>query len=654
MPRHRRVLSLLALDTGNPALVQSQFAAFARQLPVLYGILIVNSFALAATHIAVAPPVLTLALPAVLFVVCGMRMRFWWRHRGVSPSAEDACRLLRATLPLVVVLGCCFTAWALSLYPYGTAYARFHVAFYMAITVISCIFCLTHMLGAALMLTAIVIIPFAVFFCLTGQPVMTAIAINLLLVAAGMIFVLMRNYRDFAALITSQNEVRARQAEAVRLSEENFRLANIDSLTGLANRRRFLSDLDELLAEASDAGTRFAVALLDLDRFKVVNDVHGHGVGDRLLREVSERLRTVAAPDVCVARLGGDEFGATLAGNPDDAAVEAFGRSLATLLRGPYLAPDIMAEVTASVGIVVYPVGAETAQQMFERADYALYYAKQRRGGGVIVFSREHETMIREAAGLELALRQADLESELSLVFQPIVNASTGRPLGFEALARWSSPIVGPIPPDLFIVAAERMGIVGRLTEILFAKALAAAASWPAQLRLSFNLSAQDLASPPTIARVLRVLAESRVDPRRIDLEITETAVMRDVTQAREALAALRQTGMCVSLDDFGSGFSSLSHIHRLRLDKIKIDRSFVADLLTNQSSRDVIKTIIDLCRNLKLECIVEGVETEAQRLRLLGMGCRIMQGYLFSQPIPQAKVHTYLALMMQRQSTTA
>ena len=597
MPRLRRLLPQDVPITTELELARSQFAAFSRQLPVLYGILMLNSIALAATHAAVAPPLLAIGFPALLCAACAARMWFWLRQSGRRLSGRQAHRQLRVTLALVIGLGICFTAWSLSLYPYGDEYAKFHVAFYMSITLISCVFCLTHLLAAALALTAIVVIPFVVFFSLTGHLVLTAIALNLALVCCGMIFVLMRNYRDFAALITSQIEVRSRQAETARLGEENFRLANIDHLTGLPNRRRFLSELNTALSLATANDTRFAVALLDLDRFKAVNDVHGHAAGDRLLKEVGDRLMALAGPDICAARLGGDEFGVVLSGDPTDAEVLAFGRSLVTALRGPYLLPDILAEVTASAGIVTYPRGGDTAQQLFERADYALYYAKESRVGEVVVFSTEHETMIRNAAGLELALRHADLKQELSLVFQPIVNASTGRPVGFEALARWTSPNIGFIPPDLFIQAAERMGIVGRLTETLFVKALAAAATWPAQMRLSFNLSAQDLASPPTIARLLRILSDSHVDPRRIDLEITETAMMRDFTQASESLAALRQAGMHISLDDFGSGFSSLSHIHRLRLDKIKIDRSFVADILTNQSSRDVIKTIIDLCR---------------------------------------------------------
>lgn len=246
----------------------------------------------------------------------------------------------------------------------------------MAITVISCIFCLMHVRSAALLLTVIVIVPFVIFFSLTGNPVFVAIALNVLLVSGGMIFILLRNYADFSALIRSQGELVLRQVETERLSDENLSLANLDSLTGLPNRRQFLSILDQVLAEAEHGHTRFAIALFDLDGFKGVNDVYGHAQGDQLLKEVGDRLRCITSPSVTLARIGGDEFGAILAGNPSDDEILEFGSRLCVLLQGPYLGPNIMAEVAGSAGLVAYPDGAATAQQLFERADYALYTAK--------------------------------------------------------------------------------------------------------------------------------------------------------------------------------------------------------------------------------------------------------------------------------------
>ncbi len=632
--RLQRFWDSLGGRDGGPELARSQFAAFATQLPVLYGILVVNMAGLAVTHVAFAPTWLAVGVPCVLGAVCIARATFWLRTARSDVSAEEAVGKLRATVPLAVILAACFNGWAVSLLPYGGPLEQCHVAFFIAITVIACIFCLVHLLRAAVVVTVIVVTPFVIACCLSGQPVLRAIALNFVVVTAGLVFILIRNYRDFADLVASQAEVRAQQAQAARLHAENLRLAEIDALTGLPNRRRFLVGLDSALAAAKRDGARFGVALLDLDGFKGVNDVHGHEAGDRLLAEVGARLAGIAGPRVSVARLGGDEFGAILAGDPSEADVKAFGMRLLALLGAPYLRSEIMVEVAVSAGLVAYPSGGDTAQLLFERAEYALYHAKQTRGEGPVIFSQEHESLIREAARMEQALRHADFDREMSLMFQPIVDASLGATVGFEALARWTSPELGRVPPDLFIRAAERAGMIGRLTQALFAKALAAAAEWPAALRVSFNLSALDLASAPTIAGLGRILADSGVAAGRIDFEITESALMRDFDQAAESLAELRGLGCRISLDDFGTGFSSLSYIHRLKFDKLKIDRSFVADINRNRMSCAVVKTVLDLCRNLELDCIIEGVETVEQRRLLLTLGGRFMQGFLYSRPV--------------------
>jgi len=641
--RLSRWLKHLSPPDGDPELAHAQFKAFSIQIPVLYAILLINAIALSITHLAAAPPLLTIAIPGVLCIVCILRVVFWLRSARLDVSGDTALRRLRATTPLVGVLGVAFTAWSLSLYPYGDDFAKCHVAFYMSITVISCIFCLTHLLTAAILLAVVVIIPFTVFFCLTGHLVLAAIALNFALVACGMIFILVRNYRDFATLIVSRRELRARQAEAEALNRENVRLANLDLLTALPNRRSFLAHFDCTLSDARAHGTRFALMLLDLDGFKGVNDVYGHATGDRLLAEVGERLLALASQTVSVARLGGDEFGVILTGNPDDAAISAFGAHVCNRLRGPYLAGSINADVSGSGGVVAFPDSGDTPALLFERADYALYHAKESRTGQAVIFTRAHEAMIRDAALVERALRRADLAREMSVVFQPMVDVTTGFTVGFETLARWHSPELGPVGPDRFIIAAEKMRWISRVTLTLLCKALAEAATWPRHLTVAFNLSAQDLTSPETIGAICRIIAESGVSPDRIELEITETAVMQDFNQASEALAILRRLGTRISLDDFGTGYSSLSHVHRLQLDKIKIDRSFVADIDASRTSCDVVKTIVGLCRSLDLECIVEGVETEAQKRRLTGLGCRYMQGYLFARPMPGSAVAGYL-----------
>lgn len=629
-----RCLNLL-LPTLEPELARAQLAAFSRQIPVLYAILTTTAAMLGITHYRNSPPLLSVVVPTLLSAACVARGVVWARRAQQSLSVEQAMTRLRASRRLVVLLGLGFTGWALSLAQYGDAYARFHVVFYMAITMMSCIACLTHVRSAAFTLTAIVILPFAIYLCLAGSLVFAAIGINLVLVTCGMIFILLRNSADFASLVRSQDELLAREQEAKRLGEENLHLANIDTLTGLPNRRSFMAGLARTHAACLQSGTRFAVALVDLDGFKPVNDVHGHLVGDALLAEVGERLRAVGGDVATFARLGGDEFGAILSGDPSDAAIAAFGDRICAALRRRFLDPGLGLELSGSAGLVAFPTGGTTATLLFERADYALYHAKQRCGGEAVLFSHEHERTIRRERQVEQALRHTDLADELSLAFQPIHDAATGRTIGFEALARWHSAGLGSIGPDVFIPIAERCRLIGRVTRILLARALESARDWPEELCVSFNLSAQDLTTPETMAAVRRIVLASGIAPGRIHFEITETAAMQDFAQASETLSMLRQIGARISLDDFGTGFSSLSHVHRLRPDRIKIDRCFVADLEAGAGSRDIVVSIVQLCAALGIDCIVEGVETAAQRSILSGLGCRLMQGYLFGRPMP-------------------
>ena len=281
---------------------------------------------------------------------------------------------------------------------------------------------------------------------------------------------------------------------------------------------------------------------------------------------------------------------------------------------------------------------------LFERADYALYNAKQNSRGKPVIFSTDHEIERRRSGLIEQALAQADLARELSLDFQPIIELPGNHIAGFEALARWTNNALGMVPPGEFIRRAERSNRILLISEILLERALESAKCWPDHVRVSFNLSTRDIASPEATRRIVEIISASRVPAHRIELEITETALVSDFDVASDSLRLLKQLGVHISLDDFGTGFSSLSYVHRLPLDKIKIDRSFVADIATNTTSQKVVKSVVDLCRNLNLDCVVEGVETEDQLRILSDLGCRKMQGYLFGRPMSADDASSLLA----------
>ncbi len=631
-----KLRQFMSVESDNPELLKAQYRAFTRQMPMMYFILVSSTWALAFTHLSAAPTWLTIGVPVLLTIGCGLRVVFWLKTRNVSPSPEMAHAALLRTNRLAGVIAVAFTLWSFALFPYGDAYARSHVAFYMAITVISCIFCLMYVRSAAFIVTVIVNGAFIAFFVSMAQPTFVAIAINVLMVCAGMMSILLTNYRNFESMVIAKQRSEA-------LSNENFRLANLDSLTGLANRRAFFALLATELERARANGMRLALGVMDLDGFKPVNDLYGHSVGDRLLAEVANRLSGLLTASTAF-RLGGDEFAIIVPVPPDDDQLVGNANAITARLREPYHLPEGTVHVSASMGIAVFPDLALSREQLFDRADYALYHAKKRKRGGAVLFNSDHEQRINSDAKIESVLKQAELENELSVVFQPIVDIRDLGTIGFEALARWNSPVLGKVSPACFIPIAERAGIVGSLTRPLLKKALAAASLWDTSMRLSFNLSAHDLNSNDGLLALIGIIESSGFDPQRLDLEITETALAHDFEQVKRSVEVLRRLGCGISLDDFGTGYSSLTRLHALPLTKFKIDRSFVKDLHQRPASYKIVKSLLALSTEMALECVIEGVETQEELAALKALGGTSVQGYLFSPPLPESQAREFAA----------
>ena len=626
----------------QPELLVAQYKAFSAKMPMMYLILIVNSWALAHTYLDLAPHWLGLYFPAVLTVMCALRLSFWWRGRHVDPTPEVAAHALKRTNFLVAPIALSFSLWSVMLFPYGDAYAKAHVAFYMGITVICCIFCLMYMRSAALTTAFIVNGIFTVFFLSTHTPVFVAAALNVVLVTIGMLVIVNSHYRDFTGLVNAQ-------LKTAQLSNENLQLANVDSLTQIPNRRKFFTQLNHICTRASARQERFAVAILDLDGFKAVNDLYGHAHGDHLLEVVGQRLlSTCREKDLHLARLGGDEFALIIDRNLSDDALREIGALVCEKLRQPFRLSNATVQIAASVGVATFPDMASDAATLYEHADYALYQGKRERRGAVTLFSDQDKEQIQRKANIEQALRQADFERELSVFFQPIVRLSDRTPIAFEALARWQNSSRGVISPVEFIPAAERMGIINQLSVTLLKKALAAATQWPEPMRLSFNLSANDINTSEGMAEIVRVIRQSGFSPARLDLEITETAVLQDLEKTRRMIASLRQLGCGITLDDFGTGYASLSHLHALPLTRIKIDKSFVADIERNAVSHKIVKSLLALTHDMALACVVEGLETEQHLAILSELGALYGQGYLFARPLPQEQVAAWLAHRQQ------
>jgi diguanylate cyclase (GGDEF)-like protein len=636
----KATLSWLRLRPNEPEIVIAQIKELRRQIPLLYALLTVNAIAVAYTHYEVAPYALTVLVPAALVGMSAIRFIVWIRRQDAEISAQVATVELRRTVLIGAALGIAYVTWSLSLGGYGGPYEQGHVALFIAATVIGCIFCLMHAPQAALVVTAVVTIPYLIYYLSIGNSVFSAIALNIALVTAVMLQVLLNSFRAFSAAVRAQTALALKNAEAELLSADNLRLAHTDALTGLPNRRYFFSYIDAEISRLHGSSSGFILGVLDLDRFKAVNDSYGHIVGDRLLSEVGSILRSCTEEDAVVARLGGDEFAFLVRADTD--AATSFGQSICDRLSKPFELDGRSITIGCSCGMAEYPLAGQSSHELFDRADYALYTSKSEREGRAIAYSSEHERQIKSERAIEAALRAGTVTEEIDVFFQPIVETPTGKTVAVEALARWNSRVLGPIRPDVFIPIAERSGQMHAFTLMLFEKALHYFHLMPNDLKLSFNLSAHDLTSPQTVLALVTMIERSMIAPSRIILEITETAVMRDFEAAEQSIAWLRRLGTRIALDDFGSGQSSLGYLHRLKIDKVKTDRSFIAGL-EEEWGRKIIASIIGLCENLDLCCVIEGVENETQLSVLKDLGCTTFQGYYFAKPMAFAEMLEYL-----------
>lgn len=617
---------------GQFPLPVAQYLHLRDQIPPLYGLLAVNATILAYTHRDLAPEILTLLVPAVLIGFSLIRMFMWMRPvKDADLDQHVASIRLRRTVYLAAAMSCGFTVWALALNRYGGPYEHGHFAIFVAITVLGCVFCLNYLPKAATLVCVTVLGTFLAYCISTGSEVLFAIAVNVILVAVVILKVLRNSYASFVHLELSQRDLTHERRQAQNLGEENARLAQTDALTGLPNRRYFFSALESLL-ECAEENDRFCVGLIDLDRFKPVNDTHGHVLGDRLLQLIGERMMTQCPANVIVARLGGDEFGLISMGDIEHA--EAVTQAVCSAIRQPARLGDVIVSVGCSAGLAVYPDTAASANTLFDRADFALYHAKNQKRGQCVRFSAELEDLIRSEQALDSALQAADLYKELSVVFQPIIHTDTMISVGAECLARWTSPMIGTVSPELLIASAERIGRARQVTLALFDKAIAGLGALPEEMGISFNLSGNDVGDTETIDVLLERIAASGYYPRRLLFEITETSLISEIENARVALERLRATGARIALDDFGTGYSSLSSLHQLPLDVIKIDRSFAARL-DEANGRRLISAIRNVARALSLDCVIEGIETETQLISARIAGFALAQGFFIARPMP-------------------
>ncbi|WP_245281492.1 bifunctional diguanylate cyclase/phosphodiesterase [Rhizobium sp. AAP43] len=441
-------------------------------------------------------------------------------------------------------------------------------------------------------------------------------------------------YRGVGRDVTANREARMRIEH----------LARHDSLTELGNRVLLGEDLARAVTRLERFGDSFSVLLLDLDRFKQVNDTHGHAGGDELLREIAKTLRQLCGEDCTLARLGGDEF-AILQMSINDARTSSLLASrIIERLEKPFHLSTGTAMIGVSIGIAFAPTDGTSGDQLMRHADLALYRAKEDGRNRYHFFDQSLDAASRRRNLIENELALAVSQGTLELRFQPLVSTQSGQVVGAEALLRWRHSQLGPISPAEFIPIAEETGMITSIGAWVLREACKLAARWPSHLRVAVNLSSRQFLSPGLLPLVESALKNSQLPPERLELEVTESLLMDSTLGLEHTIKALRGLGLKIALDDFGTGYSSLSYLRRYTFDKLKIDQSFISDIETNREGRAIVESIIRLARDLNMVVVAEGIETEGQREQLRTLGCEQLQGYLLGKPMPVSEFEAHVA----------
>jgi diguanylate cyclase (GGDEF)-like protein len=429
-------------------------------------------------------------------------------------------------------------------------------------------------------------------------------------------------------------------------AEVNEHQALHDSLTDLPNRTLFHDRVHQALTSARRDHVPAAVMIMDLDRFKEVNDTLGHASGDELLKQVGFRLSESLRESDTVARLGGDEFGVLLPKVVDAEAAVAVARKLRTTLEEPFTIHGLALQMEASIGIALYPDHGDDVQSLLQRADVAMYVAKEH-PAGCEVYTRERDDYSPDRLTLLTELRRAIDRGELVLHYQPKADLRTGDIHGVEALVRWQHPERGMIPPDEFIPPAQKTGVIGPLTMFVLDEALRQCRTWALQgleLCVAVNLSTRNLLDLHLPEAVGELLARWEVPAGLLELEITESTILADPVRAMQILSRLDGMGVRLSIDDFGTGYSSLAYLKRLPVDELKIDKSFILGMDESENDEVIVRSTIDLGRNLGLRVVAEGVESPQAWSRLAQLGCNVAQGYFLSRPVPADELTKWLS----------
>lgn len=627
-----RTIGIAILTSSDGILLKQRFAALQRQVPWLYAILLANLLGLQIT-LADEPsiPLIPTLVMCAIIVVRGSR---WVRIRGEQLLLNEIQREMRRTFLLASLFCAAFAIWSCWLFASVGADHLIEIVLLTGLAGVGCTYAMTGFPGGARVPLVILLMPLIAMLLLTGEPANIGIAVSMTIVSGVTLRLLNVHDDAFVGLVRSNIQIAAEQKRAVeaeRLAiQEQSRvqlLANSDALTGLTNRRGFLASFDHLSSE-DKAG--LALILIDLDGFKPINDTFGHASGDALLVSVSRRLQSLPLRGILVARLGGDEFAMVC---KCESAAEAYAAATEAVasLHIPFSIDGRTLSVAACAGVSFQ--GEDNLSEGMRRADIALYRSKDCGRGHVTLFTEDMERDVQRKRSIEQALREPGIDSEIDVAFQPIFKLDSMEISSFEALARWSHSELGWISPAEFIPITEQISVLESMSEALLRRAANAAHNWPRHIRLSFNLSAVQLCASGTADRILSVLDDQDFDARRLQIEVTETALLADFDVARENISALRERGVSIVLDDFGAGYSSINYLRQIHFEAVKLDGSLLTGA-DKAGGLPLLRVVLALCRAIGLPCVAEHIESQQQLDQLRRLGCQFGQGYLLSPPL--------------------
>lgn len=611
------------------ATVEERYATLRKQIPMIYLLAFIN---ISGLEFGIFNKLSFGINMPTAFLICALFRVSQWFHVSEQISCEKKLRVLRQANVAAIIVCTTVCIWCIHILAVSDPSQRMAVLLFGGFTAVGVSYGLSSSPYSSRLPLFLLAFPLVLTGLWSHDPKLLAATLSLAIVTALIMRMLSVQNRQFSDLINSRSAVLEQQSAAETAQHHALFEATTDYLTGLRNRRAFISAIQLEIAGPSN---QFAVAILDLDRFKWTNDTFGHAAGDDLLKVVAERLERAAGSEAIVSRLGGDEFAVLFSNVHSVAAANAAGLGLLLEVNRPAEINGRQFAISGCVGIgMSRNDGIVTPSRVLADADLALYESKSQAMGRLSVFEPRMEAPLKRRALVEQAMRDSGFLTRVKVAYQPIVDLQTGKILSAEALARWTDKELGEVSPSEFIPLAEQLSLIGFISDHVTSQAITEAKRWHACIRLSINLSAVQLCTRGSAEKLLKRLETEKYAPSRLEVEVTETALLSDFACARENLAVLSEAGIRIVLDDFGSGFASVGYLREIRFDQIKLDGSLVTAAKDSPDGERLLRGVIGLCQALDVVTVAEHIETEQQYNLLLRLGCNAGQGFWFQSPV--------------------